>query len=139
MTFVNEYIPAEDKKKFNMIEGNFFYQTSTNSWTVDRERNMFLLPRTGPSPEGIPGQINWAFYWRGHLLDVLLLTIATGGDDSIGHLWSHKRVLRIDGLTAELEGQRSKIIEDLREALTANRGRGVLSECTSYELKLDVE
>ena len=36
MAFINEYIPAEDKKKYNMTDHSDFYLAGTNSWTVDR-------------------------------------------------------------------------------------------------------
>ena len=79
MSFVVEYIPEADKIKHHMTPDSCFYFTSTSAWAVDRERDMFLLRRTGPRPEGIPGMIDWAFYWRGHLLSVTLLTIDSGG------------------------------------------------------------
>ncbi len=100
---------------------------------------MFLLPRTGQGPESIPGQINWAFYWQGHLLDVLLRSIETRGDESISHAWSHEQVLRIDPMTPELLAQRPQIIADLRDALTANRVFGLLSDFKTYEVILDAK
>lgn len=139
MTFVNEYIPEEDRKKYNITDQNHFYLTGVSDWTIDREQEIFLLRRTGRTPESPPGQNHWAFFWHGHLLDVLLLTIATSGDDRIGHGFAHKKVLRISGMTPELEAKRSKIINDLREALTTNRGLGVFSDYKSYELILDAE
>lgn len=139
MTFINEYIPAEDKKKYNMTPDSNFYLAGTNSWTVDRERDMFLLPRTGGGPESAPGVTNWAFYWKGHLLDVRLRLI-DAGDDSTGlHGWQHTRLLGIGDMPPTLQEKRAQIVSDLKDALTANKGLGVYSTYTAYEVTLDTE
>jgi hypothetical protein len=139
MAFANEHIPAEDKKRYNITDDGNFYLAGTNRWTVDREHDMFLLRRTGIGPESIPGQIRWAFYWRGHLLDVLLLSFPMRGDESSSCAWAHKKVLRIDGMTPELEIKRSQIIEDLRDGLIVDREFGLLGDFKFYELTLDAE
>lgn len=139
MTFINEYIPAEDKKKYNMTPDSNFYLVGTDSWTVDKERNMFLLRRTGGGPESAPGLTNWAFYWRGHLLDVRLRAIDAGGDFSGGHGWEHTRLLGISDMPPALQDHRVQIVADLKEALTAHQGLGVYSSRTSYEVTLDTE
>lgn len=139
MAFVTEYIPEADKKKYNITDDNHFYRAGSSDWTVDRDRGIFLVRRTGTSPEGVPGQIHWAFFWGGHLLDVLLETIDIGGDFRGGNGWEHKRILHIGGLTQELQAKREQIIGDLREALASYRGLGVLSTKTSYEVILDAE
>ena len=139
MAFVNEYIPAEDKKKHNMTPDSNFYLVGTNSWTVDRERDMFLLRRTGGGPESEPGVTNWAFYWRGNLLDVRLLAIDAGGDFTGGHGWEHTRLLGIGDMPTALQEHRAQIVSDLKDALTARRGLGVQSSRTSYEVTLDTE
>jgi|EndMetStandDraft_4_1072995.scaffolds.fasta_scaffold370207_1 hypothetical protein len=137
MAFITEYIPEADKKKYNITDDSNFYRAGSSDWTVDRGRGIFLVRRTGPTPEGIPGQNHWAFFWGGHLLDVLLETIDSGGDFRGGSGWEHDRVLRIDGLNQELQAKREQIIDDLRSALISYRGMGVLSTRTSYEVTLD--
>jgi hypothetical protein len=140
MAFVNECIPKEDKKKYNITSRNLFYRACSSDWVVDRERDVFLVLRASHGgAEGISPMQNWAFHWRGHLLDVLLLNVSTGGDERTGHAWSHKRVLRIDPLTAELEAQRTQIMSDLRDALTVHRVSGLHSEFKSYEVIFDAE
>lgn len=140
MAFVNEYIPAEDKKKYNMTADNYFYRAGADSWTVDRERDMFLLLRAAHGgAEGILPEHSWAFYWRGHLLDVLLCNLSTEGDERTSRAWSRKKVVGIGGMTPELEAKRSQIIADLRDALTVDREFGVLGDFKSYEVILDAE
>jgi hypothetical protein len=139
MAFVTQYIPEVDKKKYNITDDSNFYRAGSSDWAVDRERGIFLVRRTGPTPEGVPGQINWAYSWYGYLLDVLLETIDSGGDFRGGNGWEHKRILHISGLTQELQDKREQIIGDLREALVSYRGLGVLSTKTSYEVILDAE
>lgn len=139
MAFINEYIPAEDKKKHNITPGSNFYLTSTEGWTVDRERDMFLLPRTGLGPESEPGLRYWAFYWHGHLLSVRLKSIDSGCDASGTQGWGHIRLLGFGNMPSELQAQRIQIVADLKDALTAHKGLGVYSTYTSYEVNLETE
>lgn len=138
MAFVNEYIPEEDKKKYDMTPDSNFYLASTTNWTVDRERDMFLIRRTGGGAEGFPIH-HWAFCWRGHLLDVRMEMLDAGGDPSGGHGWEHTKVHGIGNMTPELQSHRAQIIEDLKSALMARKGGGVYSRRTSYEVTLDTE
>ena len=139
MTFINEYIPEADKKKYNITPGSDFYLTSTEGWTVDRERDMFLLPRTGLGPESEPGLRYWAFYWRGHLLNVRLKSIDSGCDATGTHGWGRTKLLSMGDMPPELQAQRAKIVADLKDALTAHKGLGVYSTYTSYEVTLETE
>lgn len=134
MAFVNEYIPEEDKKKHNMTADSNFYLAGTHSWTVDRDKDMFLLPRTGSGPESTPGVMNYAFYWRGHLLDMRVKVVASGGDARGGHGWERTKLLSIAGLPPGSEDQRAQLVEDFRDALVAQKGLGVYSRRTSYEV-----
>lgn len=139
MPFINEYIPEADKKKHNITPGSNFYLTTTEAWTVDRDRDMFLLPRTGTGPESEPGVRFWAFFWHGHLLDVRLKAIDSGCDASGTHGWGHTRLLGIGDMSSELQAQRAEIVSDLKDALTAHKALGVYSPYTSYEETLETE
>lgn len=139
MTFINEYIPAEDKKKYNIADDSNFYLAGTSSWTVDRERDMFLLPRTGFGPESEPGLCQWAFYWHGHLLDVRLKSIDNGCDELGTHGWGRTKLLGISNMPSALQSQRIQIITDLKDALTARKGSGIYSSYSSYEVTLETE
>jgi hypothetical protein len=139
MPFINEYIPEEDKKKYNIKPGSNFYLTSTEGWTVDRERDIFLLPRTGTGPESEPGLRYWAFFWRGHLLDIRLKSIDSGCDTSGTHGWGRTKLLGIGNMPSELQAQRGQVVADLKDALTAHKALGVYSPYTSYEVTLETE
>lgn len=138
MAFINERISPEDKQKHNLTDDSNFYRAGTTSWTIDRERNMFLIMRVGAGREGAPGEANWAFYWRGHLLDIRLRALSVGVDPDGKHGWEHRKVLEINGLSEEVARKRDDILADLKEALTAHQGMGIYSKLTSYEVELDV-
>lgn len=139
MTFINEYISAEDKKKYNMTPDSNFYLVGTNSWTVDRERDMFLLRRTGGGPESEPGVTNWAFHWHGYLLDVRVFLVDAGEDASGAHGWEHRKLLGIGDMPPALQPQRIQIFADLKDAFAARKGLGVQSSYTTYAVTLDTE
>lgn len=137
MAFVNEYIPEDDRERYNIKPTNHFYQAGISSWTVDRERNIFLMRRTGPSPENRSGETEWAFHWRGHLLEVVLRLLASGGDPKGGHGWARFKLLAIRGLPAEVGRSRDDIVRDLRDALVAHKDSGVFSRRVSFDVTLE--
>ena len=141
MAFVNEYISEEEKKKHNFVESNHFYASPPTSWTVDHERNMFLVKRwvNAREPWVDPGITKWAFYWHGCLLDIEIYTIENGQDATETHGWTHKRINSIKGLPTDQKIDRTLIVNDLREAFTASKGRVVYSPYQTYTVTLDVE
>lgn len=136
MTFVNEYIPEADKKKYQITDQSNFYRAGASQWTVDREREMFLVYRAAYGPEGPQDQKFWAFYWRGHLLDVQVQNMEVR-QDSDGNVHSRKRIIQINGMSPELEQSKPQILEDLRGALSVYGVAGLLIPVKSYELELE--
>lgn len=139
MAFINEYISPEDKRKHDLTPGKDFYLTATESWTVDKERNIFLLPRTGGGPESEPGVRYWAFNWQGHLLDICMELLENGCDSTELHGWERRKIRSINRMPQELQSQRIQIIEDLKEALTAHKGLGIYSGYQTYQVTLETE
>lgn len=138
MAFVNEYIPEADRKRFGITSDSRFYLVGTTNWTVDRERDMFLLRRQGGGPESTPIHY-WAFHWRGHLLDARLEVLERGGDPSGGgHGWARIKLHSLNGIEPEIANRRDEILADLQEALAAHKGMGIHSTRTSYEVRLEV-
>lgn len=135
MPFANEQVLPQDKSRYR-LKHDPFYQVPVLEFTIDRERDMFLARRTGGGPESPPGN-NWAFYWKGHLLDVRLRLMQCGVDEEGGHGWERTRVDYIDGLGFDVVPHRAQILGDLKEALTARRGLGLYSKLTSYEVVLE--
>lgn len=141
MAFFNEWIPEEERKKHRITPENDFYRAGATSWTIDRDRNVFLVKRVSPGPESPPGQVAWAFYWRGTMLDVWTKTLETGEDAAVNRGWVRKKILSIKGMTPELESQRAEILEDLRQAFVALQELGVHSPFppyTRYEVVLEI-
>ncbi|MDR2113421.1 MAG: hypothetical protein LBQ62_10040 [Candidatus Accumulibacter sp.] len=68
MAFVNEYIPEADYEKYDLMEicgkHNKAHPGSmiTRSWTIDRERQMFLIRIWSHRESEFEGL---AFYWKG--------------------------------------------------------------------------
>lgn len=142
MAFVNEYISAEDEKKYGLeeIDKRFrFNGVHARDWTIDRDRSIYLriVARGGGSDPDLRSQSKWTFCWKGHLL-VLELDALDGSGEPGMPGWS---LWRLDGISIpdELAPQQSQIISDLKEALTAYRGGGVFSaNYSSYDVTLDI-
>ena len=146
MAFVNEYIPVADSEKYDFkgldarAKGTSG-TTPSDYWTIDRERDIWLrkffteMDHTAPMG-GFTGISVWDFYWKGDLILVRLLSIETGG--GVGqHCWSKKKLVKID-IPSAIEDFRGEILTDLKEALTAHKDGGVLSQATSYSFFLEI-
>jgi hypothetical protein len=142
MAFVNEKISEEDKKRHSFLESNDYYQTPPTSWTVDRERNMFLVKRASPSPREpwlSDGILYWAFYWQGQLLDVEIHTVANGQDESETHGWTHKRINAVRDRAKNTEVDANLVYDDLKDAFIAHRGLGIYSPYKTYAVILETK
>jgi hypothetical protein len=141
MAFINEYIPAEDKKKYNITEDSNFYLAGISSWTVDREREMFLMHRAGGGPESAEGELHWAFFWRGHLLSIHIKSLENGGDIPGGHGWTKKKVLGITGIDLTPE-TKAEILADLKLAFEGHGAFGMSNAFppyATYDVSIEAE
>ena len=141
MTFVNEYIPEKDKKKYDITDDSNFYLAGTSSWTVDREREMFLMHRAGGGPESPEGEMYCAFFWRGHLLNVHIKSLGNGGDIPGGHGWTKNKILGIGGidLTPEIKAE---ILADLKLAFEGSGAFGMSNAFppySTYDVSIEAE
>jgi hypothetical protein len=138
VTFVNEYIPIEDIKKYDIenINKRFIVGgTNSQSWTIDREKNIYLRT-VARGREEFSHQSTWTFYWRGELLEVELENISTTGSRG-GACSGHKRLRNIE-IPQHLETRKAEIISDLKEALAAYKDGGIFATATTYTLTLDI-
>lgn len=146
MAFVNEYIPKPDMEKYQIkqIDQRVARRTCADSWTVDRERNMYLR-RVGAGREEFAHETDWTFFWHGELLwvELELLEISSNGRNA--PCWTRKRLTKLcvmDGdsnhLPSRLEPRKAEILKDLEEALLAYKDGGVFSASTTYELFFEV-
>ena len=139
MTFINEYIPEEDKIKYGLEEINERFivgGTKCRSWTIDRERDIYLRNVARGWGEDICHQSTWTFSWHGELIVLELDNISTTGKAG-GDRHGHKRIRKIE-IPDHLEGKREEILADLKEALTAYKDGGVFATAKTYILTLDV-
>jgi hypothetical protein len=144
MAFVNEYIPADDFKKYGFEQLN--RRTSRGStpndfWVIDREMNIWLRKFYSEMDHtavrgGYTGVSAWDFYWKGNLIWVEV----KDGDGGGGYgqpRWQQKKLLRID-IPAALEVQRSQILADLVAAFTAYKGAGVFATDSEFSFTLEM-
>ena len=147
MAFVNEYIPAADMEKYQIKEIDqrvpIHGRTHSDSWTIDRDRNMYIRNVKNGTYE-FSYQSAWTFFWHDELLWVELEILDTSHGQNVPG-WGKKRItmLRLmDGdsshLPDRLEPQKAQILKDLEEALLAYKSGGVYSTATSYELFLEI-
>jgi len=138
MPFVNEHISPKDVAKYGLeaIDKNFIVDgTNSRSWTIDRERNIYLRNVTRGREE-YKSQSGWTFFWDEQWFYLELETLDAGGKPD-GPCWSHKRLRRIE-LPEQLKGKRGEILADLKDALTAYKDFGIFSVSTEYTVTLDV-
>lgn len=148
MPFVNEFIPASDINAFGIKEIDeqvpLSGRTRSDSWTIDRQREMYLRC-VYRGKEEFKRKSAWTFLWNKELLwvEIEILNASTDGRGKPG--WSRKKINKIGvfrsehaGLPPHLQLRRDEIIRDLREALHAYADGGVYSATTSYELTLEI-
>jgi hypothetical protein len=143
MAFVNEYIPADDFKKYGFEQLNRRTSrgsTPADDWTIDRDADIWLREFYVETDHtavrgGFTGVSAWDFYWKGHLMMVKLKNLETGGGVR-QHCWARKKLLSID-IPAKIECMRTLIVKDLEAALTAFKDGGVVSSATSFSFTLE--
>jgi hypothetical protein len=145
MTFVNEYIPEADYEKYGLREidermlpsGLPAPRLSSDSWTIDRERDIYLRRCSrGRFPED-SHLSGWTFFWRGELLWFARTVLDTGGERN-GPRWGHSRIFHLR-IPEHLKPHRDEILKDIREAFEAYAGGGVFSTATDYTEQIDFE
>jgi len=137
MAFINEYISAEDIKKFDIEAINKSYTCGgiSRQWTIDRTRNIYL--REVAAGVGHSGKNRvWHFYWHGDFIELKIEILSSkGGRDEPN--WAHKRVHGFQ-LPDHLRQNHAEILSDLKEALIAYKDGGVFASATSYTLDLEI-
>lgn len=128
MAFVNEYISAENIKKYGLeeIDRNFLKVTFQPGWTIDKERDVYLR-FVASGREEFATHKDCLLYWKGVLLTARL-------SQQIETTPSGKRIRRYKLLQLELPqavaAERTEIISTLKEGLVAYQGDGVCSSLT---------
>jgi hypothetical protein len=147
VTFINEYIPEEDLKKYNFEALNKRFRkagsTPASYWVIDREADIWLrkfynaYDRTAPD-DNCPGISAWDFYWKGTLITLELETLEVKGGGRGTHCTTREKLKSIN-VPPELSEQYALILQDLETALIAYSDAGVLSSSSSFTLIFEVE
>ncbi|GHT89758.1 hypothetical protein AGMMS49545_00900 [Betaproteobacteria bacterium] len=155
MTFVNERIPQEDMEKYQIEAINRCVvggvdESIRPSWTIDRERNIYLRRLINETEDHRPtGLIAWNFFWNSHLFWVETKTLGWKGVRG-GQGWLKLRVTKLglmgdehrhvgcSGILDFPEGiDKQQLLQDLYDALLAYKSSGIYSTVTTFELELE--
>lgn len=143
MAFMNEYISPKDMDFFDIRNlWRVFHPSATDesldsiagpySWTVDKEKNIFLIPvRQGRYEES--NQKLFALWWQGSLLSVTLEQIDGNLDypNKTGFvIWGLVNIWRPSDVSISDED----IIKELKSALIVYQLGGVSLPMTDYSV-----
>jgi len=130
VAFVNEYIPELDYEKYNLKEvcgrlnlshrGRMFSQ----SWTIDRERNIFLINTWSHREADCEGA---AFYWKGAWIPFEVIVKKSEDNPEYDSCWSLYHIRKFN-IPAWLESEGDAILNGLCEAYSAYAGGGVFGK-----------
>jgi hypothetical protein len=138
MTFVNEHISKEDVEKYSLesIDKKFIVGgTNSRSWTIDRERDVYLRNLTRGREEN-RSESGWSLFWHGEWIYLELSVVGADGKPG-GAGWTHWKLRTIE-LPEQLKSKRAEILADLKDALIVYKDFGIYSVCTDYTVTLDV-
>jgi hypothetical protein len=132
MAFVNEYIPEADYEKYNLrdICGKhneaYYGHMHSRSWTVDRERNAFLIKTWSHREAPTDG---WAFYWHGEWIFFEMIVKEAQVNKLTDSCWSLYHIMKFV-VPETLKAQQEQLIADFRAAWSAYAGGGVFCKST---------
>lgn len=138
MSFANEQISQEDATKYGIqaIDQQFFVgATNSRSWTIDREREIYLRNVTNGREEH-RSESGWTLFWHGELVFVELKLLELAGPQG-GTRSAHWKLLRLE-LPTHFVDHSAEILADLKEALVAYKDGGVFSKATGFSVTLDM-
>jgi hypothetical protein len=138
MAFVNEYVPEEDIKKYNLMEIWDSFRVPSHrgellpgfrfTWTIDRERNIFFMPVRGGTEEH-PTRDECVLWWNG---SQVVITIDRCLDNL--HEVNKKTVWELINICkpTNFTVSDNEIINILKEALTTYGVRGIWHSTPNY-------
>ena len=138
MAFINEYIPQEDLIKYDIEAFYVTYVvggTRPRQWTIDREKNIYVI-KVARGREEYFNQTTWVLYFENHLIEFFIDYLGEQ-ESNVGATIERKKLRQIN-LPEQMRMRRDEIILVIREALTAYKDGGVLSQATEYTLSLEV-
>lgn len=134
MTFVNEMISAEDRKKYGLDELDSSQEmrgrAPQRDWTIDHEREIYLRSIDRGREESMNWS-KWHFYWHGELMTVCLEGSSGSDGQRGGRLWVRYQLVDCYRkgffIPDHLLNRRDEIIADLKAALSRDTEGGVYS------------
>lgn len=140
MAFVNEIIPPQDIVAYGIKDIDKRYVvggTSSDQWTIDRERNIYLRQvANGPREIELFYRGIWTLFFDDELIEIGIDNLSSSGElnaPATGH-----KAVRYMNIPARLERCRDQIVEALREALLVYKNGGVYASSFHYSLTLDI-
>lgn len=135
MPFVNEYMSESDVMKYNIEELDHKLRRAhyKPNWTVDHERDIYLR-YTSREHEEHSNRHTYCFYWKGIIL--MAQVDIDGGGEWRGEQWRHYKMWRME-IPENLKPHETEIMADLKEAFTAYKEGGVLSDSTTHTATFD--
>ena len=139
MPFVNEYISAEDVKKYQLREIDKHHVvggTNARDWTIDRERGIYLR-NVSNGREEYSFETLWTFYWRQCAYTLMLHSAGfSGKPGGPGRMrWGFVRVNGRD-VPEGIPEPRVEFLRDLEAALLTYKDGGVFAQCTEFSVEL---
>ncbi|MDR3394135.1 MAG: hypothetical protein P4L70_03950 [Parasulfuritortus sp.] len=119
MAFVNELISDEDKQKIDWTKFKAWPFSDPHrpwKWTIDKERNVFLIPLGGGGPDGDRPDV-FALHWDGQVIRFEAEITGSG----TGKFWD-TLFWKINNLAIpdNLHSQKEKILESVVNAIRAH-------------------
>lgn len=124
MAFVNEYVSAEDAKKYDLAALFKRFDKpllGSPTWTIDRENDAFLLWLRSSREESRNYEM-FAMAWKGNIFPVYL--IPTSGGRLSQKSFTHWQLMELE-LPELLHAAHSQIIDALKAALAEYKAGGI--------------
>lgn len=126
MTFLNEYISDEDRKKYDIEELYIKYNPhlikkgvpdyKKLKWTVDKDRDIFLM-RMRVGREELSHHSKWVLFWEGRKISVELARASGGSKDY--HEVPYVKIWDLVSITQDelIDLDEDLVVKKLKEAL----------------------
>ena len=138
MPFENAPITTEEYERFQLaaIDKEWPLSRRSSQWTIDRERNIYLLSvsRTVP-PDRSAHDPFWLIFWKSAYFCFECRQIEHASKENGWR--GHQALTRLE-VPEQLKAYRSAILADIEAGLATYGTGGIYCEAKGFELKLDV-
>ncbi len=120
MAFVNEKIPEADKERFNSFSFKnpvTHEPNKANKWTIDRERDIFLVALGGKGAYVTEIPMFYALVWKNKVINLETYSDGKGNYKSGVEMWW--KITRIE-IPESLKPYKDQVIELIKEGIDAH-------------------